>query len=549
MIAKRVLAPALLLPLLAMSPVLAMSPLRAEEESVRTVTMSLAEEDLAKVLESFAVLYQMNIVSGPEAVGKVTMSLFDVPVEAALAKILEVNKLQFRKSGEFYLIEPIPAAEEKEAVAEPIKSQVVWLNYLRAAEALRLIEPMKSTAGTFTAGSPAEIGIGSDATTAGGDSPAGGEVLVLKDTVAVLAEVTAILRELDRRPRQVLVEATILQVDLDDETSLGVDFNSIGGMDFTDLAVASTLDNLLLPVVGKNVIGEGLATLGTSGFAGPMTGDGAHFGLVSSDVAVFIEALERVTDTTVLANPRVLAVDRQRAEIIIGAKLGFRTATTTETATVEEIEFLDIGTQLRFRPFISNDGYIRLEIHPENSTGVVDAASGLPSETTTEVTTNVIVKDGNTIVIGGLISDKTETTIRQIPGLGSIPWIGGLFRRSIDTVQRTEILVLLTPHITDGGAIDGEQLRYADDLARSRDLTLLRQLPVSRTRLAVPRIGAAERALAAGQYEDALRFAECALDLTPGDVRASRVRSRALAGLGLESDEVRALHALKEWRR
>lgn len=518
--------------------------LARQDESPVTLTLSLSDADLATVLESFAVKYRMNIVSGPEVRGKVTMNLFDVPVEDALARILEVNGLRYRRSGTFYLIEPIAAEAAPAAAEEPsVETEVYWLDYLRAEEALRLIEPLKSTRGTFTAGSPAETGIDSDPARAGGDSPAGGEVLVLRDEPAVLEEVRAVLRKIDRRPRQVLVEATILQVDLDDETSLGVDFNSIAGVDFTDLGAISGFDSLLAAPAGPAVIGDGAAALGTSGFAGANSADGVHFGLVTSNVAAFIEALETVTDATVLANPRVLAVDRQRAEIIIGAKLGFKTATTTETATVQEVEFLDIGTQLRFRPFISGDGYVRLEIHPENSTGVIDPATGLPSETTTEVTTNVLVKDGNTIAIGGLISDQTETSVRQIPGLGSIPWVGGLFRRTTDRVQRTEIVVLLTPHIVDGGAPD-DSLDYVDDLARARDATFLRQLPVSRTRLATPRVEAAERALAAGQYLDALRLAECALDLTPADVRAVRARTRALAGLGLADEETRALEVL-----
>ncbi|MCX5672471.1 MAG: hypothetical protein NTU94_14230 [Planctomycetota bacterium] len=93
----------------------------------------------------------------------------------------------------------------------------------------------------------------------------------------------------------------------------------------------------------------------------------------------------------------------------MGQRLGYKTTTTTETTTVQTIEFLDSGTQLIFRPFISDDGYVRMEIHPKISKGLVDPATGLPSETTTEVTCNIMVKDGHTVVIGGLFRETTFT--------------------------------------------------------------------------------------------------------------------------------------------
>lgn len=510
-----------------------------------TVTLNLAGAELAKVLESFAIEYRLNIVAGSGVSGSVTLNLFEVPIEEALGAILAVNGYGFKKSGRFYLID---RTENLASVTdpEPLESEVVWLNYLRADEALRLIEPMKSERGVFGAGTPAETGIETGSST-GGNSSAGGEVLVLRDRRSVIDEVQRVLAKLDRRPRQVLVEATILEVRLDDETSLGVDFNTLAGVNFADLGAISGLDGIALaPANGAQII-NGLGSIATNGFAGSGATDGLHIGFLADDVGLFVEALERATDATVLANPRVLAMDRQRAEIIIGAKLGFQTSTTTETATVQDVEFLDTGTQLRFRPFISADGYVRLEIHPENSTGVVDAATGLPSETTTEVTTNVLVKDGNTIAIGGLIGEQVENEIRQIPVLGDAPLIGWLFRRTVERVGRSEVIVLLTPHIVEDGEADTRGMEQADAMAKSRDLTFLRQLPISRTRLAAPLIEEAERRLSRGKPMDALRLAEEALSYMPSNVRASRLRVSALALLGLEDDEVRVLKELQGW--
>ncbi len=513
------------------------------------VTMNLRNVPLAQVLESFAVEYRMSVVAGADVTGSVTMNLFEVPAEEALRAVLAVNGYGFKKSGEMYLVERLDKMKAAADGEKPtIETRVVHLNYLRADEAVKLIGPLKSEVGVFTAGTPAQEGIESDATDAGGNQPANGEVVVLKDTHEVIEQVVRVLLDLDRRPRQVLVEATILEVKLSDDTTLGIDFNSLDGINFADLAGTSNFNAVGLGPVSGPQFATNPTSVGTFGFASAANTDGLHIGILTDDVALFVEALEKVTDTSVLANPRVLVVDRQRAEIIIGAKLGYKTSTTTETSTVEDIQVLDVGTQLRFRPFISDDGFVRLEIHPESSTGIVDPSSGLPSESTTEVTTNVIVKDGNTICIGGLIGDQIETATRQVPGLGDIPYLGIMFRRTEDRVSRREVIVLLTPHLIDGGARDDIGLAQADSMANNRDMILWNQLPISRERLARRWVEQAEEALDGGDARKAWRCAEAALDFIPTDVHATKVRRRALAQLGLEDQETRALQALEGLR-
>lgn len=513
------------------------------------VNLSLDAAPLSKALESFAIQYRLNIVAGADVTGTVTVNLFDVPVEDALRAILAANGYGFKKSGEFYVVAKLSELADTPAV-DPVESRIVWLDWLRAEEAVKLIEPLKSTTGSFVANAAVDIGLASDPAQAGGDSRAHGEVLHLRDKRSILDEAARLLDELDRRPREVLVEAVVLEVTLNDETQLGIDFNTLGGIDFQNLAGVSNLNNVILgPVTDPLMFQDGVQSAGTFGFAADANTDGFHVGYLKDDIGVFLEAIERVTDATVLASPRVLALDRQKAEIIIGSKLGYKSSTTTETATVEEVEFLDVGTQLRFRPFIANDGYIRFEIHPENSTGVVDPTSGLPSETTTEVTTNVVVKDGSTIAIGGLISDDVQTVIKQVPFLGSIPLLGVLFRQTRDVVRRREIVVLMTPRIVDPERIDAAGIAEGDALARVRDLVLRDQLPLSRARLAKPLLEKAEHCLEVGDARSAAGLADAALFLLPGDVRAAKLRSDALSRLGLKDRETRALDALEGLER
>jgi hypothetical protein len=173
---------------------------------------------------------------------------------------------------------------------------------------------------------------------------------------------------------------------------------------------------------------------------------------------MFIRALEQVTDTTVLANPKILTLNKQHGEVIVGRRDGYLTTTVTETAAVQNVQFLETGTQLRFRPYIGDDGYVRVEVHPEDSTGGLTAAN-LPFEQTTEVTTNIIVRDGHTILIGGLFREVTSAGREQLPIAGNLPIAGALFRNVTDSTQREEVIILLTVRIVK----DPDELAPASD--------------------------------------------------------------------------------------
>jgi type IV pilus assembly protein PilQ len=152
-----------------------------------------------------------------------------------------------------------------------------------------------------------------------------------------------------------------------------------------------------------------------------------------------------------MANPKILALNKQTGKIIIGRSDGYLSITNVAeggTAT-QQVEFLESGTILEYRPFIGRDGMIRMEIHPEQSTGQVVTEGGftLPNKSTTEVITNVMVQDGQTIVLGGLFKEETNLSRSQVPILGDVPVVGELFRGVSDVSTRIELVVLITPHI------------------------------------------------------------------------------------------------------
>jgi type II secretory pathway component GspD/PulD (secretin) len=189
----------------------------------------------------------------------------------------------------------------------------------------------------------------------------------------------------------------------------------------------------------------------TAGFAGtPQTGvDGLFLGWGTQDFTSALETMEGVSELNTLAAPRVLAVDGAEAEIIIGDQLGFSVVTTVDNTVIQSVQFLDTGAQLRLTPTITSDGNILMEIHPELSDGQIQ--EGLPSKTTTEVGSHVLVRDGETIFIGGLIRERKEETRKGIPLLMHLPLLGHLFGRTTLTSQKSEIVVLITPKIVRPG--------------------------------------------------------------------------------------------------
>jgi type II secretory pathway component GspD/PulD (secretin) len=135
------------------------------------------------------------------------------------------------------------------------------------------------------------------------------------------------------------------------------------------------------------------------------------------------------------------------SSVIIGDRRGYSVTTTINQVTTESIEFLESGVILRVTPSVDENGQVMMDIHPEVSTGVIDPITGIPSQTTTEVTTRMIVPDGSTIFVGGLIKNRIDESKRGVPGIGRIPVIGGLFSNRQFTNTNTETIVLITPTI------------------------------------------------------------------------------------------------------
>lgn len=525
------------------------------------------DEGIKEALRILSALYQKNIVPSPTVDGILGFTtLKDVTFEEAMGAILGSN---FVYEQEGNLIRVYTKDEYKKIKEDSGRMihKIFTLYYITAEEAAKLITPVLSDTAKIVKSTAAENSIsgGSGTSTSGAASSSssgggGGDKMALNDTIVLydypenMEKAGDVINSIDIRPKQVLVEATILSAVLTEDTKFGIDWNFLAGVSLAGTAATGgTLDTVKggyvsgsqtsgLTPIGQIAAGVAGAPIETTGFATSGIG-GLRIGATSGNMAVFITALEAITDVTILANPKILAVNKQEGYVHIGKTLGYRGSTAISTggvATQGEVQFLDTGTVLTFRPYIGNDGYIRMDISPSDSTAQLNVDK-VPDKTTAEVKTNIIVKDGQTIVIGGLFRDVVTTVRSQVPVLGNLPFAGALFRGTNDRTERQEVMVLLTPHIIEDPNETEGQAR-ANDVSRKRSAAMDELQWMDRAKIAKDYYAKAVTYYMDGDSVSAMRELRIVLQLNPSYLEAIRLKERIIAETS--PDEVEKLERI-----
>lgn len=376
------------------------------------ISIDYKDVDIADILRSLSYTYGLNLVTSSEVKGKITISLKDVTIAEALDAILSANGYNYSHKGSILYITP-GGTEGAQVVTEPIT-----LKYIKAADAQNLVRKVLSSKGDIKVD---EIS----------------NMLVVTDYSVNIEKLKELLKGVDQPPRQVLIEAKIVDISSKDLQNLGVTWQ----IDYSP---------------GHGIFGRSTAKAEelkmTQTLAGPsssLTG-----GQLKLDTLVLkgltanatIDALVQAQKAHLLASPSIAVLNNREARIIIGEKVPYKERTQTTTGTTETTRFIDVGTTLRVTPSINADGYITLAIHPEVSSvkALIDAG---PQITTREADTVVRVKEGETIVIGGLIRQEDNRVRSHIPILGDIPIIGHLFSNYSKDQTQTELAVFITPKI------------------------------------------------------------------------------------------------------
>lgn len=376
------------------------------------ISLSVREAPLSEVLGLVAEQHGLNIVTASSVTGTISVSLAEVGLEDALDAILTVNGYTWVRQKNIILVSKLDQKSPVSHVAQGRLMRVFSLTYVAAVDIDAVVQGLLSPVGkSFVTTQSAQ------------DKRKTQEQIVVEDLPQYISRVESYIAQADQPPRQVLIEAHILRVDLGDNLRHGVDLQGLARLSGARITLRST------------------------GFANPAASPAFLFGVDGTDLDTLIEALQTTTDAKTLASPKVLAVNGQEARIQVGERLGYLVTTTTQTSTLQNVNFLDTGIVLTVTPVIADTGQILMNIVPKISTGRVNPDTGLPEEETTDVQTTVMLHDGQAMIIGGLITETDIDLQSKIPIAGDLWGVGKLFQRRVQTTERSEIIIALIPRI------------------------------------------------------------------------------------------------------
>ena len=406
------------------------------------ISLVARDASVGEVLSLIAEQHGLNIVAADDITARISLSLNNVPLEDALNSILTVNGFTWVRQGEILLVSRVSSESRLSPTVQGRQMRVFPLNFVAAVDVDQVVKGMLSPVGQsfVTEASPL-------------DKRRTRDQIVIEDLPEYLHRIESYLGQIDIPPRQVLIEAYILQVDLKDETRHGVNLQVLAQLANADVS------------------------LRTVGFANPMASPAFFLGVDGTDLDGLLEALKSTTDAKTLATPKVLVVNGQEARIQIGAQLGYLVTTTTQTSTLQNVDFLDVGVVLRVTPVISDDNQVLITVKPEVSSGRINPVTGLPEEETTEVETTIMLPDGEGMIIGGLIKETDIDSQTKVPIVGDLWLVGRLFQRRISTRERTEIIIALVPRIAPYNSCN----RARDEVGLQRVTTPLFTGPLHRT--------------------------------------------------------------------
>ena len=450
----------------------------------QTISLDLKGVDILDVLKLLSQKSGLSFVAGHNVTGRVTIFAKDVGVWDAFELIVSANDLAYERQGD--IVNVMTARDYEllygEKFQERKRNHVIPLKFAKAIQLATVLNQLKSNIGQVVVDEASNTVILHDVPSRLEemreivkqlDRPTETRIYTLnyataeklkekiqefltpgvgtfsvdartnKVIVTDLAEtaekIDRIIRALDEREGEVLIEAKIVKVDLTDEQSLGVDWQQVfAGIDLKTRANFRVLNDIV-------------------DTSSPATG--AVLKLLTAPKAntqLILEALKKFGKVETIANPRITVSNNQEAKILVGTKEAFVTTTTTiptsgPTINAPQVQFVDVGTKLFVTPNIKSDGHVQLKVRPEVSSvdkTITDIANTrIPIVSTTEAETNVLVRSGTTLVIGGLIDTRFEDTKNQLPGLGDLPLLGTLFRSRVKKNNKTERVVFLTPQI------------------------------------------------------------------------------------------------------
>jgi len=437
------------------------------------LSLNFQNVEVRAVLQVIADFTGLNIITSDTVGGNLTLRLKDVPWDQALDIILQAKGLSKRKNGNVILIAPTDELAAKEKLAleaqaavsdlEPVRTESFALSYAKAEDLQKLLtnkdQKILSKRGTATI----------DERT---------NTLFVQDTGGRLEEARRLIQQLDVPVRQVLIEARIVIADDKWGKQLGARFGTQSAFSTNNynVGVSGSLTDTVTPI-GNNPVSRGSSSLvyqganpSIAGFFGgtaasgtipigaqpeqlnvnlPVIGAAGQLALSILNlgsgnlVNVELSALEADDRGKVVSSPRVITADKKKAIISQGTEIPYLTAAASGATTVA---FKPAVLQLAVTPRITPDDHIIMDLEVKKDS-IGQIFSGIPSVDTKQVNTQVLVDNGDTIVIGGIFEQTTRTTVNKVPFLGDLPVVGYLFKNTVKQDDKTELLIFVTPKI------------------------------------------------------------------------------------------------------
>jgi type IV pilus assembly protein PilQ len=425
------------------------------------LSLNFQDIDVRSVLQLIADFTDLNLVASDTVAGNITLRLQNVPWDQALDLVLKTKGLDKRQVGNVLLVAPadeIAARERQELesqkqIAElaPLRRELIQVNYAKAADMAKLFQSVTSADG---ASSDARGSVTVDDRT---------NSIIAYQTQDRLDELRRIIAQLDIPVRQVMIEARIVEANVDYDKALGVRWGGAtrrGNWSVYGKDGATSFDNesgqVYLPgtdTVGNVSLQDGVAPVPfvDMGVLGSTSGIGIGFLTDNVTLDLQLSAMEKTGNGEIVSQPKVVTSDKETAKILKGQEVPYQEASSSGATSTS---FKEAALSLEVTPQITPDNRIIMEVKvTKDAPDFARALHGVPPINKNEVNAKVLVNDGETIVIGGVFSNTQTKGVEKVPFLGDLPFLGRVFRRDIVSDNKAELLVFITPRIMNNQAI------------------------------------------------------------------------------------------------
>ncbi|WP_171319188.1 type IV pilus secretin PilQ [Acinetobacter sp. CFCC 11171] len=444
-------------------------PKAANHYTGKKISLDFQDIEVRRVLQLLADFTEINMVAADTVQGNITLRLKDVPWDQALDIVLKTKNLDKRRNGNVIWIAPVSElikAEEEEAKAlrqsiklAPLQTEYLTLSYAKAADIEKLITQSKTAGNSGSSNSNnADDDRGnllSPRGTISADTRT--NTLIINDTAQNIDQIRKMVDLLDVSVKQVMVEARIVKASTDFTKEMGVkwgllsqginqnDHLLVGGSDTTlwDLKTPDDDGKYTIQRPSNLNVDLGVTTAGASRIA---------FGLISlSDFMLDLElsALQADGYGEVISTPKVLTADKQQAKVASGQEIPYQTTTGTGSNATSSTEFKEALLSLDVTPSITPDGKVQMKLNIKSDSPAGYAQNGEIILNKNEINTDVLVNNGETVVLGGIFNQETQSKQTKVPFLGDIPYVGRLFRKDMKSDAKNELLIFVTPRIVN----------------------------------------------------------------------------------------------------